>query len=400
MPDVPENPWRIRLSCPTELRVPVPIEFVLGALRVRAHQITDVTQPFSWLTFPAQNVAQPIGLGFDVRTPSGNYMKAYRDAGIACSAICRLLAVVHRCSVSQPRFDGMIDLAAHDGPRMLIQCVHAVDRPLFRTPQFDTALMTEFFEHWKAIADPSTNQQLDRAMFHLQASYESDDALTQFLELWVGIASLNRLLVGGFKIAPIPVNCQKCGKPTLLCTSCGEQHRQEHRENAVVRGIILDHMQRSRDDWNRVNDMRQRITHGGGPPSQDEALSAAGILREALARAITIALGLPSAWGEVLALPRARIRGDDDLWILARLDELPLAEVEASESIPEFRIARGGILMTPKPHGERLPVPFAMYGYRGSYVVVDYSAQLGSTLLDEIQPSFVMGGAPGEGSYH
>lgn len=397
--DLPAKPWLVELSCRSELLLADPLEFELSDLRVRVVQDMVVRRYMSNQTFTPQEVIEPIGLRFRVQTPPSRCSQAFYAAEVASRVVSRLLAVVHGTAVPSPKFDVMVDLLPKQDTRMLLQALHSIptrDRP---RPRFDAEFMVEVFHYWRSIKDAKTRKQVDLAFANLQASYEADNSIVQFSDLWAGISSLNEVLRNEYEIEEVRVDCAYCKTPTLFCSGCGRPRVQLHYETAVIRGIICDRLGHTRAYWKKLNEMRQKIAHGGDIPDLERVHDAVQTLREALSTAIAQVLGLPTERHLAFVSGIRKRDGADDLWVVIQLERFGVEALKGDGPLPRLRVAEGGLMLSRTATKGKFRVPFAMYGHRGPYKAVDVFVRPGSSLLEEIEPVFVTGGAPGEGAY-
>ena len=397
--DLPAKPWLVELSCRSELLLPAPLEFEMSDLRVRVVQDMVIRRYMYNQTFTPQEVIEPIGLRFRVQTPPSRCSQAFYEADVACSVVSRLLSAVHGTAVPSPKFDVMVDMLLKQGTRTLLQALHSIPTRNRPRPRFDAEFMEEVFHYWRSIEDAKTRKQVDLAFANLQASYEADNPIVQFSDLWAGISALDEVLRNEYQIEEVRVNCAHCKTPTLFCSSCGSPRVQLHYETAVIRGIVCERLGHSRAYWKKLNEMRQKIAHGGDIPDPERVHDAVQALRKALSTAIAQVLGLPTERQLAFVSGICRTEGADDLWVAIQLERFGVEALKGDDPLPRLRVAEGGFMLSRTAAAGKFRVPFAMYGHRGPYKAVDVFVRPGSSLLEEIEPVFVTGGAPGEGAY-
>lgn len=200
-----------------------------------------------------------------------------------------LLAFTHSAGIALEESTWTIDLDESVRDRSLVQ--HFVNVPTFVPPPrtVDEDLLARVAGRVTAAMGPTeTATQLRRAMWHLRNAAAVDDLVEQFSELWLGLESINHLLVTKNQLQTkfVARMCNSCGAPMEVSGS-----------SAGITHAIVTLAGGSRDDAKMARRLRQSLHHGLGRIYEDRSLlpRTVPLLQDALTLSIADVMEIESS---------------------------------------------------------------------------------------------------------
>lgn len=169
-------------------------------------------------------------------------------------------------------------------------------------------------------------KRLGRAMrWYRKASLESD-RLERFLNLWLGLESLNQPLVDKYNVQPITAKCPKCEYEKTIPTSVG------------IRYLMTQHIENGEALYKSSIKIRRGLVHGFDDLDvlTNEADSLTPDLEKALVKGLLLLLEVPSEEHDQWIKEAISYAVLPYIKVAAILHEPDMAKLEASGSYPHF----------------------------------------------------------------
>lgn len=276
-----------------------------------------------------------IGLEFRIWVEAADHTSATTKAKGAAETIACLLTTAHGTGIALSGASWTIDLDDTVNDRVLVQ--HFDDVPtLIPTPRpADPALFARLVECWSSrrATDPTIDVQLRRAMWHLRKAAMTDDLVEEFNEIWLGLESVNHLLVRKHDLQTrfVARHCDNCGAPMEVTgSSAGIMFAMKDLAGATPEEAKIAHR------------LRKVLHHGLGRIYEDRQSlpDVVPLMRNALVMAFADITELPQHERSRLRRKAYVLSGSRGaVTVSTTLYDLPVQRLMESVTPPEIRLS-------------------------------------------------------------
>lgn len=273
------------------------------------------------------------GIGFRVWIDADDHEGATTKAVAIGENVCNLLSVTHAAWIRLSEATWTIDLDETANDRVLVQHFVNVLTTVPLPRQIDHTLLTSFASCWSAArTDESTNRQLGRAMWHLRKATMTDDLVESFNEVWLGLETLNHLLIRKHSLATkfVARYCDKCGAPMEVLGG-----------SAGITFAIVQLARGTKETAKESRELRKSLHHGFATIYDDKARlpNLVPLLRDALVLALADLILLPQAeWSGLRRSTYSRPSSVGEFTARVRLYDLPVPLLLTLTAAPELTL--------------------------------------------------------------
>lgn len=248
--------------------------------------------------------------------------------------VANLLSLSHGAAVELADDIWCIDASEAAPERQLTQHFAGVPTVVPAPRETDQGLLAVIAEQWsQSQRNSETALSIQRALWHARTGLKNDDLVSQFNHLWLGLESLNSLLIRKYDLPTkfVARHCARCGNPMeVVGTSAGINH------------ALVTWAGQTREGAKRIRDIRKALYHGLPRIYEDrhDLPRVVPILRRALVFALADLTEVPEEFRSVLERrPYVLPRYLGEVTVSVTLKGLELHALLATTEPPEIAIA-------------------------------------------------------------
>ena len=278
------------------------------------------------------------GLRLDLEVPAESLDEAIKTAQNLAEGLVNLVSYATAAACSPADLESAYEVQQGQSDVDVVW-VHQDRRvPLGDLRPVDAAILDDVYRLYYSADEPS-KWQISQAAQWLRRGDLELETVGQFISYWVGLEATSRALLGILcpEEANLFTKCSKCESEVRNCPECG--HDLGHPNNmAGAAGLFERFFDDGWKMYKRIRTHRAQLLHGGKklkPGFLDLLRADLPILREALAAAIGVCLGLEESKSKHIArIPPRRAIRPTRLRILGRLTAFQAPDLEKPDLQP------------------------------------------------------------------
>jgi hypothetical protein len=228
-----------------------------------------------------------------------------------------------------------IDLDDSVPDRRLVQHFANVPTTVPHARDVETELLASIAEQWGRTNDNSTRSaRLRRGLGHLQRAAESDDLTSQFADLWLGLESVNGLLIDKYGLSTSFI--------ARTCTNCGADVKVDG-SSAGITYAVVELAQHTSSEAKAAREFRKAMQHGSSAVYDKLAQlpKLVDLLRKSLALAVADLIEMPADKRSRVCRPMYPMRrSSGELTVTATLFGLAVADLLRRDVSPRIVLER------------------------------------------------------------